>query len=133
MDPHSFDRLTRTLFTVGSRRAVACALLATAGATLGLASAHDAEASATKKCRRKGGLRADKGTCHCGWQCSADIVQFTCHDNPNCVCYKDASGRGFCGEGSGNNFCTKNSDCDPDRTCALHTCAGGLCILPCST
>lgn len=132
MNAPAFDRLSRTLATVGSRRAAVGALIATAGVALGLAGSHDAEA-ARKRCRRKGGLRVDGGNCSCGWQCGANQDRFRCHDNANCVCYKDANGRGFCGEGAGNDFCTQNSECLAPRKCALNTCAGGLCILPCST
>ena len=132
MNASAFDRLSQTLATVGSRRAAVGALITTAGAALGLAGAHDAEAS-RKRCRRKGGQPANGGNCQCGWQCEPSQDQFHCHGNANCVCYKDASGRGFCGEGTGNGFCTKNSECTSPRKCVVNTCAGGLCILPCTT
>ena len=95
-----------------------------------------------RRCRRKGaipesdipgGIPLERGDCHCGWQCGPDRDLFKCHGNPDCVCYEDANGRGFCGTGTGNGFCTLNSDCEPDRKCVLHTCAGGLCIQPCPT
>jgi hypothetical protein len=132
MNASAFDRLSQTLATVGSRRAAVGALMTAAGAALSLAGSHDAEAS-RKRCRRKDGLPANGDDCQCGWQCGPEQDRFRCHGNANCVCYKDARGRGFCGEGPGNGFCTNNSDCDADRKCALNTCAGGLCILPCST
>jgi hypothetical protein len=129
MNASAFDRLARTLSPGGSRRA----LFATAGAALGLVGSHDAKASAAKRCRAKDGLPRDKGDCHCAWHCGPNRDLFACHGNPDCVCYKDARGRGFCGQKTGNASCTLNSDCDPDRKCAVDTCAGNLCILPCST
>ena len=133
MDEHFFDDLAKGLDdgTVSRGRAlklVGAALLSSALMPL---VARPAEASLKRKCHRKGGLFASRGDCHCAWQCGEDITQFTCLSNPNCTCYKTPDGKGFCGTGSGNAFCTKNSDCTPPRKCALHTCSGGLCIAPC--
>jgi hypothetical protein len=88
---------------------------------------------ARRRCHMKDGIPLDKGNCNCAWQCGPNRNLYSCHGNTDCVCYKDASGRGFCAQKSGNAPCMRNSDCDPDRRCAVNTCAGNLCILPCPT
>ena len=135
MVPDRFDMMTRLLAPASRRQALP--LLAT---ILGVVLVPMAPRSvlalsqrARHRCRNKDGKPLERGTCACSWHCGPDIALFSCHGNPACTCYKDASGRGFCGQGSGNGFCSLNSDCGPDRKCAVNTCAGGLCILPCST
>ena len=138
MGEQFFDDLARGLDegTISRRRA----LKLVGGAALGVALMpvlpKQAEALTRRfirRCHGKGGIPREEGNCHCTWQCGPDRSLFSCHGDPNCTCYKDASGRGFCGTGTGNGFCMKNSDCDPDRRCAVNTCAGGLCIAPCPT
>ena len=99
MDGQFFDDLAKGLSDghVSRRRAlklVGAALLATTVPSLFPKPAY---ASARKRCRRKGGSYLSKGNCHCAWKCGADAQQFTCGGNPNCTCFKDASGRGVCG------------------------------------
>jgi hypothetical protein len=135
MDPERFDMMTRLLAPASRRQSL---MVLTGIATMALVPVAPTSVlalsdRARRRCRKKDGKPLEKGTCHCGWHCTAEHALFSCHDNPGCTCYKDASGRGFCGEGGGNGFCTHNSDCDPGRRCALNTCAGNLCILTCST
>jgi hypothetical protein len=138
MGEQFFDDLAKGLEngTITRRRALKLVGAAALGAALMPVVPKQAEAlsrSARRQCRGMGGTPLGKGDCNCGWQCGADISLFSCHGNTDCVCYKDGSGHGFCGQRSGNASCKKNSDCDPGRRCALNTCAGGLCILPCPT
>lgn len=130
--PEFFDELAIQLHEgrISRRRAIRLAGMAALGVAVGpnIAEGRD---RARRRCRKKGGRPVDRGDCKCTWQCDSDRDLFHCHGNPDCACYKDASGRGFCGQTTGNGFCTANSDCDPGRKCALNTCSGGLCILPC--
>lgn len=135
---HFFDDLAKGLHdgTISRRQALKLAGAATLGAVLIPIMPEQADALSTqarRRCRRKDGIPLDRGDCNCGWQCNANQDRFSCHGNTDCVCYEDANGRGFCGQTTGNAFCTRNSDCEPGRKCALNTCAGGLCILPCPT
>jgi hypothetical protein len=138
MGEQFFDDLARGLDagTVSRRRALQLFGAAALGAALMPVMPERAEAlgrRARRRCRRQGGIPLERGDCHCAWQCGPDPAPFSCHGNTNCRCYKDPSGRGFCGSGSGNGGCMKNSDCDPDRRCAVNTCAGNLCIAACPT
>jgi hypothetical protein len=142
MGEQFFDDLAKGLDdgTLSRRRALRLFGAAALGAALMPVMPEQAEALGRRfrrRCRRKGadpgGIPLERGDCHCGWQCGPDPSLFSCHGNTNCTCYKDASGRGFCGTGTGNGFCTQNSDCDPGRKCAVNTCAGNLCIASCPT
>jgi hypothetical protein len=135
MDPNGFDMMTRLLAPASRRKALPllASIVGVARGPLASRSVLALSKRARRQCRNMDGKPLEKGTCSCGWHCGPDRDLFSCHGNPACVCYKDASGRGFCGQTSGNGSCTSNAECDPDRKCAVNTCAGGLCILPCPT
>lgn len=138
MEEQFFDELARELNdgSISRRRALKLVGAAALAAALMPVMPRQAEAlsrGARRRCHRKDGIPLERGNCNCGWQCGPDRALFSCHDNTNCTCYKSPDGKGFCGTGTGNGGCTRNSDCDPDRKCALNTCAGNLCILACPT
>ena len=107
MEEQFFDELSRELNdgSISRRRALKLVGAAALSAALMPVMPKQAEAlsrGAHRRCHRKDGIPLDKGNCHCGWHCGPDRDLFSCHDNPNCVCYEDASGRGLCGQTTGN-------------------------------
>jgi hypothetical protein len=131
MDSKTFDAITKSLNNNLSRRRAMRGMLG--GAVLAAAAASlvprpaEAGSKAQKRCRNKGGVYAEKGTCHC----TSVGCDLTCHGNPVCHCYETVGGRGFCaGEGSTGN-CNTTPDCQVDagEVCAK-TCIGLVCVPP---
>jgi hypothetical protein len=147
MDPARFDRLTQTLSTVGSRRAV----LAAVGTVFALARGQSASADPTCAangtrcggatdlrccsgwCKRKRGRH--KKVCHpaehqgvctvedniCGGTvipCGKTIF------GASCDCYVTTTGRSFCGEEAKS----ETRDCTSDRACEQQVGKGAKCV-----
>ena len=85
-----------------------------------------------RRCRRKGGIPLEKGSCHCAFQSGADVDAFNCAGSPDCACFEDAEGRGFCGSTTLNFGCTENSDCQPDERCAQNLSVAPSCTPVCT-
>src|SRR5215217_6392323 len=90
------DDLTRALTegTVSRKRVLALlggAIAAAAAPTMAPRPAK-AGAKAMRRCRNKGGVYVEKGTC----RCTSAGCNLTCHGNPDCHCYETVEGRGFC-------------------------------------
>ena len=140
MDAAAFDRLGRTIWRVGSRRAALGTLLTTAGAILGLAGID--RATAQGECQGNG-ERCDDGDERCSGRCKREHRgkhvcrradnQGTCMIDQNacaiqgsptcgtgsfgsCHCFVTTAGRSFCGETgtiqSGNCGCNSNQECE---------------------
>jgi hypothetical protein len=130
MDSKTFDGIAKSLnISLSRRRAMQSVLggtvLAAVPPTLMPRSAA-AGRKAKKRCRKRGGVYLDKGTCHC----ASHGCDLTCHGNPSCHCYQTTEGRGFCaGIGSTGN-CTTTNDCEAGEACA-DTCIGFVCVPPC--
>jgi hypothetical protein len=141
MDAAAFDRLSRTLWLAGSRRAALGALLASAGGAFG----RGVPPAAAQGCQPNG-TRCRHGTACCSGRCKQrhrdkhgtcrqadhqgvctveenasgpDNDSLICgdHDESNdCLCYVTTRGRSFCGaeEGieSGICGCTSNKQCE---------------------
>ena len=101
MDSKTFDGIAKSLNNSFSRRRAMQSVLggAIAAAGVPLLAPRPAEAGsrAKKRCRNKGGVYVEKGTCHC----TSAGCNLTCHGNPDCHCYETTEGRGFCA-GVGN-------------------------------
>jgi hypothetical protein len=65
-----------------------------------------------RRCRRKGGIPLEKGTCHCAITCDFSSDEFTCQGNPGCTCFMTVTGRGFCAGGSRPSGCSSSEDCE---------------------
>jgi hypothetical protein len=145
MDASAFDRLSRTLWMAGSRRVALGALLATAGAALGLAetnrvTAHSCTLKANGQhcsngseccsgwCKRKQGTKkkfcrqaAGQGTCTTAENgCEGNVV--SC--GTNCDCLVTTQGRSFCSDSS----TPSGGSCDSDRQCENRLGKGAKCI-----
>jgi hypothetical protein len=150
MDPARFDRLTQTLSTAGSRRAV----LAAVGITFALAQGQSASADPTcaangARCGRETDLPCCSGWCKrkrgshtkvcrqadhegvCTVEeniCGGNVIR--CGDTvagpsgPSCDCYVTTTGRSFCGEEAKSETC----DCTSDRACEQQVGKGAKCV-----
>jgi hypothetical protein len=138
MDAAAFDRLSRTLWLAGSRRAALGALLASAGGLLG----RGASPAAAQGCQPNG-TRCRHGADCCSGRCKERHrdTHGTCRqaDNQgvctvelnvcttgsiicgtgsffNCFCFVTTRGRSFCAENStiqpGNCTCASNQECE---------------------
>jgi hypothetical protein len=91
-----------------------------------------------RRCRNKGGIPLERGSCHCGFKCGANAARFRCKDNPNCACTRTTEGRGFCADFttpcSSLETCSSSSQCPSGRKCVVGTCCGRrVCARPCTT
>jgi len=163
------DELARALAQndISRRQAMKWAGYSVLGATLSsMGFAESAEAltrKAHRRCRRKGGVPLEKGTCHCApATCDADFDKFLCGGVSNCSCELTVEQRGFCtldgnvGTGcssseecAGQNRCvvirgclgsggqctraTAATDCPTGMGCVNGTCQNTYCTVPCPT
>jgi len=130
MDNKTFDAIAKSLNTSLSRRramqgVLGGAVLAAAAPSLVLQAAK-AGGRAKKRCRNKGGVYVEKGTCHC----TSGGCDLTCHGNLDCHCYETTEGRGFCAGIGHTTYCTTTLDCQAGEACAK-TCVGLVCVPTC--
>jgi hypothetical protein len=144
MDGSTFDRLTRSLGTAGSRRRVLTGLLA---GTVGLLNAQTEQAAAKKKCppckkRKAGKCKAKKpdGTACAGGSCrSGQCVAATAPPPPG-PCDGKADDTACNGDGKClNGVCNPRPECKasgaggcnssnfPSNCCAGPVCSNGVC------
>lgn len=130
MDSKTFDAFAKSLNNSLSRRramqGVLGGAIAAAGMPLLAPRSAGAGSRAKKRCRNKGGVYVEKGTCHC----ASNGCNLTCHGNPDCHCYETTEGRGFCAGIGHTKDCTTTADCNAGEVCAK-TCIGLVCVPPC--
>jgi hypothetical protein len=130
MDSKTFDGIAKSLNNSFSRRRAMQGVLG--GAVLAAVAPSlvprpaEAGSRAKKRCRNKGGVYMEKGTCHC----TSTGCNLTCHGNPDCHCYETTEGRGFCAGYGHTKDCTTTADCQSGEVCAK-TCIGLVCVPPC--
>jgi hypothetical protein len=130
MDSKTFDAVAKSLSNSLSRRramqGVLGGAIAVAGVPLLVPRPAEADSGAKKRCRNKGGVYVEKGTCHC----TSAGCNLTCHGNPDCHCYETTGGRGFCAGVGSTGACATTADCKAGEVCAK-TCIGLVCVPPC--
>jgi hypothetical protein len=162
----SFDELARGLAdnSISRGQAIKWAGYGVLGVALSsMGFAESAEALTRRfrrRCRAKGGVPLEKGTCHCAApNCDTDFAQFVCGGRSDCTCELTVERRGFCtldgnvGTGcssseecAGQNRCvvlrgclgsggqcTAATDCPADMGCVNGTCQNTWCTVPCPT
>ena len=127
------DELARGLAenSISRRQAIKWAGYSVLGATLSsMGFADTAEAltrKARRRCRRKGGVPLEKGTCHCAAPtCDTDFGQFVCGARLDCTCQITVEQRGFCTlPGNVGTGCSSSEECAGENRCVvLRGCAG---------
>jgi hypothetical protein len=155
MDPHAFDRLARTLFAAGSRRAALGALLAATGTALGLTRGHRVAAQGCSpggecckangrgchtgdnccsgRCVRRRGKKickqaGNQGLCEVGDDACTGTTFFcgTASDSGDCVCFATTKGHSFCGNNS--EIQPGNCDCTSGKECERRLGKGAKCV-----
>lgn len=112
-----FDDLAKGLDdgTISRRRALQLAGGALLAAVVPALFPREAEAinRAKRRCRRRGGVYLSRGNCRCAITCPFAGDKFTCHSNPNCVCFKSLTGSGFCADNLNAlpSGCSSNAEC----------------------
>jgi hypothetical protein len=128
------DELARGLAEnhVSRRRAIKWAGYSVLGAALSsMGFAESAEALTRRqrrRCREKGGIPLEEGTCHCAAKCTSDFSRFHCSGNKNCTCLRTVSGKGFCAKGTlfTDTGCPTQTKCSSGKKCVvIPGCAGG--------
>ena len=128
------DELARGLAEndISRRQALKWAGYSVLGATLSsVGFAETAEALTRRqrrRCRNKGGIPLEKGTCHCAATCTSGFSQFHCNGSTNCTCLKTVSGKGFCAKGTlfVDTGCPNQMNCASGKTCVvIPDCQGG--------
>ena len=130
MDSKTFDAVAKSLSNSLSRRraiqgVLGGAVLAAVAPSL-MPRPAEAGSRAKKRCRNKGGVYVEKGTC----RCTSTGCNLTCHGNPDCHCYETTEGRGFCAGVGNTGDCTTTADCKAGEVCAK-TCIGLVCVPTC--
>ena len=127
MHERGFDTLAKLVSErSGSRRkALQVVGAALAGGSLGSLFSREADASAKKRCKKKGGTYLRKGGCHCAFKCG-DSSSFSCNGRADCTCLRTVGGRGYCAQGNVFAFagCSASSECATGQECIIPDCPG---------